>query len=377
MSASALEANLDDLGTTDINPDEDVTIKNIDLSVVLEGPAPLRWGICATGLIAHDFVASLVGHERQHEVVAVASRSADRARKFADEFKIEKAYGSYEDLAKDTGVDIVYVASINTKHLEHCLLFIEHKKHVLCEKPIALTVRDTQEILKSAKQNGVFFMEGMWTAFFPACEKIREIITSGQLGDVRAVLANHGQNISHVERISKKDLGGGGLYDLGGYLIYWAAMVFGRAPLSLYTHGFLNSDGVDETSTTTMLYLGGAIATLTCSTKANYQNDVTIIGTKGRIRIPNNMWRPSSFEWINEEEESTFFEFTHPISDQSYHFGSEWSAMYFEAEAVRQAIARGLKEHPLMSWKSTQLMARLLEHARRDLRMTWNDDDCL
>eukprot|EP00057_Strongylocentrotus_purpuratus_P023152 XP_011677626.1 PREDICTED: trans-1,2-dihydrobenzene-1,2-diol dehydrogenase [Strongylocentrotus purpuratus] len=340
MSVSDLEANLD-LDATDINPDVDLKIKNIDLSVVLESRAPLRWGICATGLIAHDFVASLVGHEHQHEVVAVASRSLDRARKFADEFKIETAYGSYEELAKDPKIDIVYVASINTQHRKHCLLYIEHDKHVLCEKPMALTVRDAQEILRSAKQHDVFFMEAMWTAFFPACEKIREIITSGQLGDVRALLANFGQNISHVERISKKDLGGGGLYDLGGYLVYWAIMVFGRAPVSSYTHGFLNTDGVDETYTTTMLYLGGAIATLTCSTKANYQNDVTIVGTKGRIRIPNNLWHPSSFEWINDEEESTFFEFTYPLSDQSYQFGKEWSAMFYEAEAARQAIARG------------------------------------
>lgn len=100
MSALDLETNLD-LDATDINPDVDLKIKNIDLSVVLESRAPLRWGICATGLIAHDFVASLVGHKRQHEVVAVASRSLDRARKFADEFKIETAYGSYEELAKD------------------------------------------------------------------------------------------------------------------------------------------------------------------------------------------------------------------------------------------------------------------------------------
>lgn len=333
---------------------------------------PLRWGICTAGEISHDFTASLQGHESDHPIVAIASRSLDRSQKFAAKFNIKTAYGSYEEMAKDPNVDIVYIGAVNTEHPRLSKLFLNSKKNVLCEKPLALTLRETKEIIQTAKENDVFFMEAVWTRFFPVSAKIRELVSSGQLGDVKSMLVNFGLCLPERERTIKRALGGGALYDMGIYMVQVTTMVFGQAPTSTHTEGFLNEDGVDESYTTVMKFPNNAMATLSCTYKVEYPNEVIIIGTKGRLRIPTNFWAPTDLEWSNSSGEPIeTFHYDLPPSTAEYSLGPLWSGMLYEADAVKKAIAEGKKQHPLVSWQETELLATLMEQARRDLGVVW------
>ena len=119
-----------------------------------------RWGICGTSRIAHDFIVAMKTlPEKDHKVVAVSSRSVERAAEFADRHNIEKAYGSYEELARDNDIEVVYVGTIHPEHAALCKLALNHGKHVLCEKPMTMNLKDTKELFELAKEKGLFIME--------------------------------------------------------------------------------------------------------------------------------------------------------------------------------------------------------------------------
>ena len=189
--------------------------------------APTRWGIASAGLISHDFSNALSIYPDQHKVVAVAARSLDRAREFANRFGIKNAHGSYEALAADPDVEVVYIGSINTEHVKLCKMMFAAGKHVLCEKPLGLNVRETKEIVDSAKKNKVFLMEAIWSRFTPSYIKVREDIKKGVIGDVLHSEALFAVPIDKVDRILKKEMGGGSVLDIGIYCVNWAQFVHG------------------------------------------------------------------------------------------------------------------------------------------------------
>ena len=186
-----------------------------------------RWGIASAGKISHDFANALSIYPEKHKVVAVAARSLDRAQDFAKRFSIQNAHGSYEALAADAEVEIVYIGSINTEHVNLCKMMFSAGKHVLCEKPLGLNVRETKEIVDSAKKNKVFMMEAIWSRFIPSYVKVREDIEKGVIGDVLHSEALFAVPIDKVDRILKKDMGGGSVLDIGIYCINWAQFVHG------------------------------------------------------------------------------------------------------------------------------------------------------
>eukprot|EP00057_Strongylocentrotus_purpuratus_P003220 XP_003726199.2 PREDICTED: trans-1,2-dihydrobenzene-1,2-diol dehydrogenase-like [Strongylocentrotus purpuratus] len=191
----------------------------------------------------------------------------------------------------------------------------------------------------------MFFMEGIWTRFFPVSAKIRELVSSGQLGDVKSVFVNFGLDLNNVERLFKRELGGGALYDVGIYPIQIATMVFGRAPSSTNTHGFLNADGVDESYTTVMKFPNNAIATLSSSFKVQYPNDAVIIGTKGHLRIPAHFWAPTDLVWTSpsgDPIETFHYPLPKPSQSGKYAHDDLSCGLLYEADAVKQAIQEEL-----------------------------------
>ena len=152
----------------------------------------LRWGILGTGWIAERFVAALHRHTRQR-VVAVGSRSVASAKDFAERTGVGRAHGAYADLAADPEVDVVYVATPHNHHRAHALLALDAGKHVLVEKPIGLSAAEAQEIADRAAERGVFCAEAMWTFFLPRYDVVRQLLDDGVLGEVRTVLADHGE----------------------------------------------------------------------------------------------------------------------------------------------------------------------------------------
>nr|XP_060620986.1 trans-1,2-dihydrobenzene-1,2-diol dehydrogenase-like [Anolis sagrei ordinatus] len=218
-----------------------------------------RWGICSAGKITHDFLVALKTlPPEDHQVVAIASQDLSRAQKYAKIHGIPKAYGSYKELAEDPDVDIVHIGVVNPDHLPTTLLFIEAKKNVLCKKPMGMNVAEVKTMVQAAQQHQFFFMEGYWTHFSPATERICSLLSQGSVGVVMVFHAEFGSPQLTIPTCVEKELGGGGgLLDIGGYCIQFACMIFnGEEPELITASGFLHDTGVDKTVSIIMNYLG-------------------------------------------------------------------------------------------------------------------------
>ena len=153
-----------------------------------------RWGIASTGNISHDFTNAVVGvlPAEEHQVVAVAARKLEDAQRFADKHGIDKAYGDYAALATDPDVQVVYVGSIHPQHLALARMYLEAGKHVLCEKPLCMNLRETEELVELARRKKLFLMEAIWSRCLPSYQALREEIAAGSIGDIKQVLCTFG-----------------------------------------------------------------------------------------------------------------------------------------------------------------------------------------
>uniref|UniRef100_A0A3Q0R2T5 Trans-1,2-dihydrobenzene-1,2-diol dehydrogenase n=1 Tax=Amphilophus citrinellus TaxID=61819 RepID=A0A3Q0R2T5_AMPCI len=328
-----------------------------------------RWGICSAGKISHDFTVALKTlPPEDHQVVAVAARKLEDAQEFAKKHSISKAYGSYEELARDPDVDVVYIGVIHPYHLSTCLLFTNAKKNVLCEKPLAMNTKEVQEILASAKRNDVFLMEAVWTRFFPVSVEIRRLLAQGELGDVKMVRSEFGVPLMHVPRAVQKELGGGALLDVGIYCLQFISMVYnGEKPESIQASGVVHLEkGVDETVVAILKYSGNRMAVITCSAGVQLPNDAIITGTKGLVPAP--MWCPTSLVVNGKETEYPVPEPYLPLNFINS------TGMRYEAEEVRQCLLKGLKECAVMSHADSLLLAELEDEIRRQVGVVYSQD---
>ncbi|XP_071237081.1 trans-1,2-dihydrobenzene-1,2-diol dehydrogenase-like [Salvelinus alpinus] len=149
-----------------------------------------RWGICSAGKISHDFTVALKTLPLGDHQILVPLGKLQDAQEFAKKHSIPQAYGSYEELARDPEIEVVYVGTINPYHLPFGMLFMKAQKNVLCEKPMAMNLRGVQELMASAKMNKVFLMEAVWTRFFPASLEIEHLLSRGEVGEVKIVKAD-------------------------------------------------------------------------------------------------------------------------------------------------------------------------------------------
>ena len=254
----------------------------------------VRWGILATGWIADLFVKDLRQHG--HTVVAVGSRNAASAQGFAERFSIPNVHASYEALCADPEVDAIYVATPHPMHADNARMALNAGKHVLVEKAFTVNAREAREIVDLAAEKGLVILEAMWTRFLPHMLRVREIVRSGVLGEIRSVVADHTQDLPDdpKHRLNALELGGGALLDLGIYPISFTFDVLG-VPKTISATARLKDTGADGTVATMFTYENGAIAlTLSASDTAG-RNIATIHGTEGRIEIDKVWYAPTSF----------------------------------------------------------------------------------
>ncbi|XP_028296129.1 trans-1,2-dihydrobenzene-1,2-diol dehydrogenase [Gouania willdenowi] len=332
--------------------------------------ATTRWGICSSGKISNDFTVALrTLPAEEHQVVAVAARRLEDAQQFATKHSIARAYGSYEELATDPDIDVVYVGVIHPYHLQACLIFTNAKKHVLCEKPLAMNLKEVQQILSSAKRNDVFLMEAVWSRFFPATVELRRLLAQGELGYVKMVRADFGVPLMGVARSTQKELGGGAILDLGIYCLQLICMVYnGEKPEVIQATGTCLENGVDETVVVTLKFSHNRMAVFTCSSGLQLQNDAVIVGTKGTIHIPAHMWCPTVLV-VNGKETK------YPVPEPSLPLNFiDSTGMRYEAEEVRQCLLKGLKESAVMSHSDSVLLAELEDEIRRQVGVVYSQD---
>ncbi|MFC2161971.1 Gfo/Idh/MocA family protein, partial [Acidobacteriota bacterium] len=203
-------------------------------------------------------------------------------------------YGSYEDLARDPEIDVVYVSTPHNLHYENCLMLINEGKHVLCEKPFTINAGEAAEVIALARKKKRFVLEAMWTRFIPAIVKVREILEEGRLGEIRMLNASFGfkAEFDPLHRLFNPSLGGGALLDVGVYPVSFASMVFGqRKPDQISSQCFLGKTGVDEQSAVLFRYERGQVAVLSAAVRTEIPQDAYIIGTEGTLRIHAPWWK--------------------------------------------------------------------------------------
>ncbi|XP_066486440.1 trans-1,2-dihydrobenzene-1,2-diol dehydrogenase-like [Tiliqua scincoides] len=331
---------------------------------------PLRWGICSAGKISHDFLVALKTlPSEDHKAVAIASRNLKNAQAYAKQHNIPKAYGSYDELAQDPDVDVVYVGVIHPEHCAVTILFLRAKKNVLCEKPMAMNAAQVREMIRAARDNDVFLMEGFWTRFFPVSDQIRTTLHQKGLGNLKVLRAQLGFRMDKTPRLLEKKLGGGVILDLGSYCVQFASMVFGaEKPESIVASGLLHDTGVDETVAIILNYSGKRQAVLNCTMMIDLPGEAIIGGTDGIIKIPDHMNSPTvmflkgnRWEWpLPPSPEPLFFK--HDIG------------LRYEAEHVRQCLLKGLKESPIMPLCESELIATITDEARRQVGVIYEAD---
>lgn len=320
----------------------------------------LRWGILATGGIAHSFMSDLRVAER--DVVAVASRTQESADAFAAEFGIPRAHGSWADLAADPDVDIVYIATPHPQHAEPALLMIEAGKHVLIEKAFTVNAAEAARIGDAAAAKGVLAMEAMWTRYLPHMIRIREILAAGTLGEVRSLTADHTQAITAdpAHRLNALELGGGALLDLGIYPISFTWDVFGR-PDRILAAARKMETGADEELATIFTYPGGQIATTYSSSRTKGRNTATILGTDARIEIAGVWYAKTSFQVIAND--GTVLE--------SYESDYDGRGLYFEALAAERLVAAGELGGDILTIDETVAIMACLDEIRSQIGLVY------
>lgn len=319
----------------------------------------LRWGIVGPGGIATDFTRAVLTHTSQN-VVAVSSRSADRASQFAAANGIRRSYGSHDDLFADPDIDVVYIAVPHTEHVRLALDAIAAGKHVLVEKPMATSAADAALVVNAARASGVFAMEAMWSKYLPKFDVIRQLLTDGALGDVRLISADYGFRAPYdpESRFFNPALGGGALLDLGVYLVSTASFALG-AFSSVTAQGLLSPTGVDVQSSLLLETATGAQALLSTTLLADTPNTASISGTGGRLTIDRVFVGPGGFTFSPAGADAVRYDDTS---------GLVWrEGLSYQAAAVARYISDGHTESPLHSLDETLSVLTVLDEARRQI----------
>lgn len=311
----------------------------------------LRWGILATGWIAELFVRDLV--LTGHAVTAVGSRTQASADRFAAQFGIARAHGSYEALVADPNVDIIYVATPHPQHAAAARLALNAGKHVLVEKAFTLNAPEAADIVDLASAKGLVVLEAMWTRFLPHMHRIRAVIADGVIGEVRSITADHRQKLPDdpKHRLNALDLGGGALLDLGIYPISFTWDILGK-PSAIKAVATFHATGADRQVATVFQYASGAVATTLSSSDSSGPNRASVVGTKGRIEIDRVWYSPTTFRVYDTD--NTLIE--------TFDRAVEGRGMQFQADEVERLIAGGKTASAIMPpAQSVAIMATLDE----------------
>ena len=311
----------------------------------------IRWGILATGWIADLFVKDLL--LTGHSVTAVGSRNDESAKRFAKEFGITTAHGSYAALVADPNVDVVYIATPHPHHVSAAKLALTAGKHILVEKPFTINAREAVEIVALAKAKNLMVLEAMWTRFLPHMRRIREIVATGTIGEIRSLIADHTQKLPDdpKHRLNDLALGGGALLDLAIYPISFTWDILGK-PATIKASATFRATGADAQVATIFHYASGAIATTLSSSDSAGSNRESIVGTKGRIEIDHVWYSPTTFRVYDNSNAVT----------EAFDGAVEGRGMQFQADEAERLIVLGMTTGDIMpSAQSVEIMQTLDE----------------
>jgi len=317
----------------------------------------IRWGILGTGYIARKFAEGLAVVENA-ELFAVASRNLPTAQHFAKDFDNLVSFGSYEELASCSEVDVVYIATPHNLHYSNTMMCLQNNKHVLCEKPFAVNAYEVNAMIEEAKSRNLFLMEAFWTRFLPHIIKIKELIANGTIGDIVLLKADLCFNRPYDEnnRLFNKELVGGSLLDVGIYPLFLAQFLLGE-PTSTSATAIMGPTQVDH-SCAMLLNYSNKLAILHSSIIANTDVTAEIHGTKGKIVIEPYWFCPSNFSIHFHDGTSQHI--------NTEHIGNGYN---YEAQEVTNCILARKSESDLFSYQDSMLLIGMLDSIRKQINL--------
>lgn len=323
----------------------------------------VRWGIMATGMIAELFAEGLP-YVTDSELVAVGSRTQEAVDRFGQRYDVPRRHASYEALANDPEVDVVYIATPHGMHYENMLMCLNAGKHVLCEKAFTLNARQAAEVIALAREKKLFLMEAMWTRFLPAVVELRRVLMEGSIGEVRVFQADFSfpPRFDATSRLFAPALGGGSLLDLGIYPVSFASMLFGE-PERIVSAAHLGSTQVDMQMSAIMVYPDGKIATALSSLECSGANRASIQGRLGRIEIEREFFHPERFSVI-----------LHEGNREDYYLPIEGNGYRYEAQEVVDLLQAGELESPIMPLDETLAIMRMMDTMRAQWGMIYPNE---
>jgi predicted dehydrogenase len=323
-----------------------------------------NWAILGCGGIAKKFSIELKELPNAN-LYATASRNIENAQKFASEFGFKKAYGSYQEMVEDPNIDIVYVATPHTFHLEHSLLCLNHKKAVLCEKAFAINSGEVKQMIAASKANNTFLMEAFWVAFRPKLLKVHELIKTENLGKLKFVKSDFMFNGAYnpKNRLYNIDLGGGSLLDIGIYPVFTALHFLG-IPDKIKTIAHFSPTGSEETISIIFGYKNGEMALLNSSFDASYKNDVDLAFENGYIKYHRVSNEPIE---LHKNDTTQFINF-----DAGPNKGYQ-----FEAIHVMKCLDNNLLESPILPHSFSLKLMETLDSIRKDAAIVYPNHDSI
>ncbi|MCF6213180.1 MAG: Gfo/Idh/MocA family oxidoreductase [Flavobacteriaceae bacterium] len=321
-----------------------------------------NWAILGCGHIAEKFSKELKALPNANLYVASARKIAN-AKKFSNKFGFEKAYGSYREMVNDPKVDIVYIATPHTFHLEHTLLCLKHKKAVLCEKALAINFKEVNLMINASKKNNTFLMEAFWVIFKPKFKKVLEIIETENLGKLKFVKSDFMFNadFNPKKRLYDINLGGGSLLDIGIYPVFTALMFLGT-PDEIKTIPHFSITGSEESISMLFGYKDGATAVLTSSFEAYKKNETELCFEKGIIKYNRVSNDPIVFIKNDIKQIINF--------DSEKYFG-----YHLEASHVMECLDKGLKQSPIIPHSLSLNLMKILYKVRKDAGIIYPNHD--
>ncbi len=312
----------------------------------------IRWGILGLGSIANK-MAEAINRTEGGVVQAVGSRSLEKAEEFAAKHDARRAHGSYEALAADPDLDVIYVATPHPLHAENTILCLDAGKAVLCEKPFAMNAQEAARMVERARQKGLFLMEAMWSRFLPALVEAKRRIEAGEIGEVKMLTADFGFRAQYdpESRIFSPDLGGGALLDVGVYVVSLDSFIFG-SPIASASLAKSAPTGVDEQMAMILQHPGGQLSALTCATRTTTAHEAVIYGTEGHIRI-RSWWRGGPMTVVRSGKDPE--EVTVPTDENGF---------VYEVQEVNRCLRDGRTESDWMPLDETVSIMRTLDALR-------------
>jgi len=331
--------------------------------------AKLRWGIIGTGRIAKIFAEGIL-RSQSGELVAVGSRTKAKAKAFAKHHKVPQAHGTYAELLADKSVDAAYIATPHPHHHELAIRAAEAKKHILCEKPLGVHYDEAGAVLQAAWENSVFFMEAYMYRCHPQISRMIELIRAGTIGDVRVIKATFGSPVPYDldNRLFNRELGGGGILDIGGYCTSMVRLIAGVAkgkpfaePERMSVFGMIGEESeVDEYASAMAVFPGDIVAMISCGLRLMQENRVRIEGSGGTLTLPDP-WVPN----VNGGESHLILERNgEPLETLTVTSPPLYS---IEVDLVAHHVAKGDRQaaSPAMSWADSLGNIRMQDEWRR------------